>query len=86
MQRYISKTDNKVYTLAGDGTRSFLDTRVTNAKLGFMGGLVLLNNGNILVADHNSDRLRMISNLASFNENLGIPDPEPVEKEIFIFW
>ncbi|NQY81318.1 MAG: SMP-30/gluconolactonase/LRE family protein [Candidatus Caenarcaniphilales bacterium] len=82
--RKISKTDNKVYTLAGDGTRSFLDTRVTNAKLGFMGGLVLLNNGNILVADHNSDRLRMISNLASFNENLGIPDPEPVEKEIFV--
>ena len=77
--RKISSSDQKVYTLAGDGTRSLFDSRVTEAKLGFLGGIVLNDDGDILVADHSSDRLRLISDFETFSENLGIPDPTDPE-------
>jgi glucose/arabinose dehydrogenase len=59
--RLITMPGAVVTTVAGDGTPDFLDGTGTNARFNQLCGVAGLPNGNIVVADTNNHRIRLIT-------------------------
>jgi glucose/arabinose dehydrogenase len=50
-----------VTTLAGNGTAAFADGTGTGARFQYPGGVAVLSNGNIVVADQHNQRVRLVT-------------------------
>jgi hypothetical protein len=59
--RLITMPDGVVSTLAGDGTAAFLNGTGAGARFAFPKGITALSNGNIVVADPDNHRIRLIT-------------------------